>query len=104
MSFSATLGSKTISNHEFKYFISNPTLFMRKVMLDFANISILLPDCRVGEYLAARLCHVMWDSHLPGVSRYVGFVPVKRDGRCAWTGLDGVIIRIVPRLAVGSTI
>jgi len=39
-----------------------------------------------------RLCHIMRDSHLPGVSRYVGFVPVKRDGRCAWTGLDGVII------------
>jgi len=34
----------------------------------------------------------MWDSHLPGLSRNVGFVPVKRDGRCAWTGLDGVII------------
>ena len=32
----------------------------------------------------------MWDSHLPGVSRNVGFVPVRRDGRCAWTGLDGV--------------
>jgi len=40
----------------------------------------------------------MWDSHLPGVSRNVGFVPVKHDGRCAWTGLDGVIIRTTPLL------
>ena len=40
----------------------------------------------------------MWDSHLPGVSRNVGFVPVKRDGRCARTGLDGVIIRTTPLL------